>query len=422
MTLTAGDAATPGSAGVDGGAPGGGGPPKPWKPAVTHSLKLFVATRLGLGILALIAVAVVPFNKGAGVPGWPAPVAHAGWSNLFTAWERWDALWFLRIAAHGYRNADGSAAFFPMYPLLVRGVSFLLGHHPLAAGLIVSNGCFLAALVVFYRLTEQEYSAEFARRSTIYLAIFPTAFFFLAPYSESLFLLLAVSCFLLARQRRWIAAGIAGALASATRSTGLVLVPALGLEAYLQLRDGGVAAGPVAGALADRLRQALRPAIGVVTASLGILGYLAYWSLRTGGALTPFSAEGGWERRATMPWAAFYDGVRLAIRFLGTPNDGYQVIDVVLVTAVLAAAAWAIVKSHPSYGAYVLFSVLLPLTLVFPGRPLMSLPRFALTIFPVFWGIAALDARIKNRELLVAASAAGLGLLTVLFVAWYFIF
>ncbi|HLI57367.1 MAG TPA: hypothetical protein VKY26_10110, partial [Actinomycetota bacterium] len=297
-------------------------------------------------------------------------------------------------------------------------VSFLLGHHPLAAGLIVSNGCFLAALVVFYRLTEHEYSAEFARRSSLYLAIFPTAFFFLAPYSESLFLLLVVTCFLLARQRQWVAAGVAGALASATRSTGLVLVPALGFEAWLQLRDGAA----LAAGRTEFLRRAIRPAIGVVTASLGVLGYLAYWSSRTGGALTPFSAQGGWARQATVPWAAFYDGVRLAIQYVGTPNAGYQMIDVVLVAAVLAAAIWAIVKCPPSYGAYVLFSVLLPMTLVFPGRPLMSLPRFALTIFPIFWGIAALDARMENRELLVAASAVGLGLLTTLFVAWYFIF
>lgn len=407
-----------GRVGAAGAGPGDGDLRRPWKPAVTYSLKLFIGTRLGLGLLALIAVAVIPLNKAVPVPGWPTPVAHAGLSSLFTGWERWDALWFLRIAAHGYRSTDGSAAFFPLYPLAVRGVSFVLGHHPLAAGLIVANGCFLGALILFYRLTEREFSGDFARRSSLYLAIFPTTFFFLAPYSESLFLLLVVACFLFARQRHWLAAGIVGALASATRSTGLVLVPALGLEAFVQLQAlaaTGISRG-------ETLRRAVRPAAGTLIASFGILGYLTYWRIRTGDSLAPFSAQGGWQRQAAMPWAALYHGASLMVRFLGTPNSGYQIIDVVLVAAVLAAGVWVLVKSPPGFGAYTLLSVLLPITLIFPGRPLMSVPRFALTIFPIFWGIAALDRRLKGSDLLVAASAAGLGLLTLLFVGWYFIF
>jgi hypothetical protein len=387
-----------------------------WRPAVRHSLLLFAATRLGLAVVALIATGVIPFNKRAGVPGWPAPPIHAGYSNLFTAWERWDALWFLRIAAHGYRVRDGSAAFFPLYPLAVRALSFCIGHHPLAAGLILSNGCFLAALILFFRLTEREYSRERARRATLYLAIFPTAFFFLAPYSESLFLLLVVACFLSARQRHWLAAGVAGALASATRSTGLVLVPALALEALLQLR----ASSPTGAA--DWLRRGVRPAIGTLLSGAGMMAYLLYWRLRSGDVLGPFSAQGGWRRQTSLPWATIYDGIRLAARFVATPNDGYLVLDAVVVVAVVAAAIWAAVRCRASYGAYVLFSLLLPLSLVFPGRPLMSVPRFALTIFPVFWGIAALDARMKNRELLVAASASLLGLLTMLFITWYYVF
>jgi hypothetical protein len=394
-------------------------PPADWKPAVVHSLKLFLATRVGLAVVALIGVAVIPFNKPAPVPGWPTPLSHRGLATIFTAWERWDALWFLRIAAHGYGVRDGSAAFFPLYPMTVRVVSAALGHHPLAAALIVSNACFLAALVVFFRLTELEFSRDLARRATLYLAIFPTAFFFVAPYSESLFLLLAVGCFLLARRRRWLAAGVVGALASATRSTGLVLLPSLGVEGLLQLRAaaaGGAATGR------EWLRRAARPAVGTAMVGLGIIGYLAYWRVRSGDGLAPFRAQGGWRRQFSLPWATFYDGARLAIHYLGATNGGYLVIDWVIVAAVLAAGGWVLVRCRPSYGAYTVASIVLPMSLVFSGRPLMSVPRFALTIFPVFWGLAALDARMKNRELLVAASAVGLGLMTLLFVTWYFVF
>src|SRR5439155_3130999 len=163
-----------------------------------HCLKVFLAMRVILSLIALFAVAVLPnlaVLKGpAGyalpgpvdVPGWPAHAITPGWHNLVTAWERFDALWYLKIAAHGYANHDGSAAFFPLYPLVIRWVSWALGGHPLAAALLVSNAAFLAALVMLYALTARETSVEVARRATVYLAAFPTAFFFLAPYSESL--------------------------------------------------------------------------------------------------------------------------------------------------------------------------------------------------------------------------------------------
>src|SRR5205814_2515404 len=132
---------------------------------------------LALWALAVIAVAVLPhapvggadsgfggFIPGpVGVPGWPAHPITAGWSNLFTSFERFDALWYLRIGASGYRAHDGSAAFYPLFPLAVRAVSFVIGGHPLAAGLIVSNGAFLAALFVLYLLTRAVLPEDTAR-------------------------------------------------------------------------------------------------------------------------------------------------------------------------------------------------------------------------------------------------------------------
>ena len=61
---------------------------------------------------------------------------------MVTAWERFDALWFLRIATDGYRLHDGSAAFFPGFPLAIRFLSPVLGGHPLAAGFLISNLAF----------------------------------------------------------------------------------------------------------------------------------------------------------------------------------------------------------------------------------------------------------------------------------------
>src|SRR5207249_1898103 len=188
-------------------------------------------------VLALVATALLPpaheFSKGVNqpvpgpvtVPGWPAHETTPGIHNLFTSWERFDGLWFLRIATKGYVNGDGSAAFFPLYPLAIRAVSFLIGGHPFAASLIVSNLAFLAALLVLYFLTSSELSQSAARKAVMYISVFPTAFFFLAPYSESLFLLLSVSSFWAARRRKWPLAALLGALAAATRSLGILIAP-----------------------------------------------------------------------------------------------------------------------------------------------------------------------------------------------------
>src|SRR4051812_39892948 len=125
-----------------------------------YGLLVFLCLRIGLSIVALAATALLPHAQElkplpdaiipspVGVPGWDAHLFTPGWHNLVTAWERFDGLWYLRIASGGYANGDGSAAFFPLYPLLIRGLSFALGGHPLAAALLVSNLAFAGSLVV----------------------------------------------------------------------------------------------------------------------------------------------------------------------------------------------------------------------------------------------------------------------------------
>ena len=204
---------------------------------VRYSLVVFLGLRLGLFVLALLGQGLVPHDiQPVSVPGWPAPAFGHGWSQLFLVWERFDGLWFLKIANSGYSVTDHSAAFFPLYPLVIRVVSFVLGGHPYAASLLVSNGAFAGSLVVLYFLTASELSESGARKAVLYMAVFPSAFFFLAPYSESLFLLATLGAFWGARRGKWWVAGICGVLASATRNVGVLLVPALVLEALHQRR------------------------------------------------------------------------------------------------------------------------------------------------------------------------------------------
>ena len=377
---------------------------------IRYSLTVFLAVRLGLLILGLVAVELFPPLKPVSVPGWRAqPLPDPGWQNAFTSFERFDALWFLRIASSGYRTGDGSAAFFPLYPLAIRAVSWVMGGHPFGAALLVSNAAIAGGLCVVYALTASERSIATARRTVLLVGLFPTSFFFFAPYSESLFLLLAATTYWAARSRRWAAAGAAGALAALTRNVGIVLAPALVVEAFHQRREG---------------RGSVLPGlVAAVAVGLGTLAYLAYWWAKVGDWLAPIDQQANWQRTFSSPWATVVDGTRDAFRYLGNANGGYWLIDWLIVVPVVGASVFALLRYRPSYSVFLWGGLLIPLSFVFADRPLMSMPRFVLPLFPAFWALAELTERWRIPEkAVVAVGAAGLALLVVLFVNWYYIF
>lgn len=372
-------------------------------------LLTFLGLRVGLIVLAAVGIGLIPARAGVDVPGWPAPPIGHGWHAAFTALERQDALWFLRIATDGYARGDGSAAFFPLYPLLIRAVSWLVGGRPLLAATLVSNGSFFVALLVLYELTARSFGEGTARRTILLVAVFPTSFFFLAPYSESLFLLLTLLAFRWGRDDRWALAAIAAALAALTRSIGVVLAPALMVMAFERWRANG-------GALWPRMLAAL-------SALAGPLVYFAWWGIARGDLLAPISAQDRWQRQAMFPLTTLGRALAMALGGLGTRDPGYWIIDVLVTGAVLVPVMLGSRRIQLPYLVYGVGSLLIPLSYPFPPRPLLSVPRFAAVVFPAFWVLAdASDRHEPAFTALVASFAAGLGLLAVLFMNWWHIF
>jgi Gpi18-like mannosyltransferase len=379
--------------------------------AIRYSALVFLAVRMGVTVVAVLATALIPANPDAPlqVPGWSATEITPGWHNVVTVWERFDGLWFLGIAAEGYVEGSGNAAFFPLYPLAIRALGFLLIGH-LGAALLISNAAFLGALVVLYLLTASEWGEGVARRSVLYLAVFPTAYFLFAPYSEPLFLLLALLAFWGARRGRWGVAGVAAALASATRSVGIVLVPALLIEALRVGRREGA-------------KAAVGPVLWSLLGAAGLLAYLGFWEGLSGDWLAPARDQQNWQREFMLPWVTLWTGTREAFRWIGQYPGGYHLLDWLLVVPALVAAGWVALRARASYALYAWASLLVPLSYPFPARPFLSVPRFLLVIFPLAWAAASWAERRRGvHEVMVAASAAGLGIMTALFATWHHVF
>ena len=344
---------------------------------------------------------------------------------LLSPLARWDAAWYLRIAESGYGGSDVRAAFFPLYPLLVRAVAAPFGASPgalLVAAYAVSLAAFLGALVLLHRLVSLELGRPLAQPALLLLAVFPAAVFFGAPYAESLFLLLAVGAFYAARTGRWAWAGAAAAGAAATRSAGVLLLLPLAMLWWTTLpRKPGNAAW-------------------LLLAPLGLAAYAAFLGLAEGDAWRFLDVQDAGSRELTVPRAGAWDGLGAAadgarqllsgqtevVYFDEAAGDPYRIAAINLMlfgslVFALLACVGCLRRLPKAYGVWVAASLVLPLTFPVKPQPLMSLPRFLAVLFPIFMWLALWSEERRATARVAAVSALGLGLFTAQFASWHWI-
>jgi hypothetical protein len=358
-----------------------------WEPAL-----VFIFTRAGLFLLAYLAQVLITRQVLTG--------SFVGEPYLHF-WTRWDSFWYLGIAEHGYWPSTSAGpqnlAFFPLYPLMIRGFGFLLGDNELA-GLLIANVCFALALVALYRLVEDHFGRQVARWTIVLLSISPFAYFFSAAYTESLFLLLTVSSFMAAERRRWWLAGGLGMLCALTRLVGAAMGPAL-LLMYLQTRSG-------------RWWKVDRQIVAAGLAPLGTLVYIAYQYLAFGDPMLFYRISiAEWERYQLQT-----RGLGPLNPFTMLPGDYYLVLAISLVAAVLTLIAVVPVARRMglAYAAFVFLGAAIPLS-----AGLQSLGRYVTVLFPTF---VVLGLYVRNpllRNLLAVGFSLLLGLCTLLFINWY---
>lgn len=402
-----------------------------WRADLRVAAGAFLLSRGIVWAAGLLAIAIWGVNHlhevGFDPNGLTRPFGALG--NLLVApAARYDTWWFLSIADGGYAHPE-QAAFFPLYPALVHGLGAVVGS-PLIAAIALSCVAFVAALAVVHRIVALEAGPDAARWAVWALALFPGALWFSAAYSESLFLLVSAGAVLAARQRRWVVAGLLGALATATRSAGIVLLVPLGLLWLDAARS------------APLTPRRLASAAGLALVPVGLLAFCAVLPAYGLSSHAPFAAQDTWHRALAGPWTGVWDGAvaawdgarqllhgaRTPVYFAPAGGDPFQVgrhnimLFVFLVMAVPAVVG-ALRRLPLAYGAYALAAVLVPLSFPVGPQPLMSLPRFEAVLFPLFaWlGIVLARAPAWRGRLVLAVFAAGLAAFSALFSTWHWV-
>lgn len=336
---------------------------KPSRNAIAHWLfsriVIFIA-------LTLVAPALPTPPHGIAVP--------SGWE----VFNRWDGMQYEGIAKFGYEFAnDGRAynvAFLPLFPLLIRG-GMSLGLSPSAAGMLVNNLAFLAAVILLYRWVEERYSPHTANWVTAAFVWCPFSLFGSVVYTEGCFLLCAIAALRSFEKEQYARVAFWGALATATRLPALALIPAFLIVAW-------------------REKRPLKAYLATAATMTGLLLYMLYCWWRFGTPFAFYLAHQGWNPENGWEQSWF---LMLLQVVLGPANAGKEGITFVdpwypLGIAAIVAVAVLLWRSREKFGLartdYSLGALAVILWLV-AGSPLIN--------FVVVWGGAYLVWRSRRQ-------------------------
>ena len=378
---------------------------------ISDILWLFTGTRLLLMLITYLGFILFP------VPPHVYPSTPVDVHALLTSWNRWDAIHYTEIAQYGYRNYI-DAAFFPLFPLLIRAIAFLFGNHGyIAIGMLISNLALLGALFVLYQLAADALGDQVGRRTLLYLTIFPTAFFFFAAYNESLFLLLTAGAFLTMRRQRWWIAGILGFLAALTRSAGILLVIPYLYELWIS-RESFFSSTQSS---ARKLLNISLKLLPVLLIPLGTLLYCAYCWKTFHNPLAFASIQAHWDRYTAWPWEGIIYAFNelFGIQPFGSFFEAHILIDLVATLSFILLAILGWRKLRTSYSIWLALLLIYILASPATGQHdvLVSNQRFALEMFPGFITLAALGIEHPRlHQALLVAFPMLLAIFSILFV------
>lgn len=366
---------------------------------VRFALVVYLATRA-----LLIVVAVINQHP----PQWP----------VLNEFANWDGFWYRSVANVGYPDFvshwQTNLGFFPLYPLAMKGFSYLFLWVPYGAvGAITVAGILLSMIggfvttVLVQRMATEWWDAETARRAVLLFCLFPGSVVFSMVYAEGLAIPLAAGCIYALTRRRWLLAGVLAGVNTAVEPEAFILIPVCAVAALLEVRRQGWRIGPAA-----------KSFVAPFLSAWGAAGFGAYLWLHTGSPFASFIAQhDGWHER-TSPLALVHDATLLASQWswsdLTEPNVNLNLV-VGLVGAVLLIVM--LVLMFRQRRAVPLEAILWTLGIAFLTLTSWNIPpnpRLLITAFPLLM-VAAYYVRGRWFKVLLGINGvllAGLSVLT----------
>jgi hypothetical protein len=339
---------------------------------IVKVLFLVLVIRLATAGLAFVSNVVFPLHQTQGFSVYRQP--HA----LLDTFARYDAGWYHGIARSGYawvEDGRSNLAFFPVYPLAMRAAGHLLGGLPsdfYLGGVLVSWLASAGAMVMLYRLARLDMDEAAAERGVVFALLHPGAFFLGVVYTESTYLLLAVTAMYGFRTGHWWAGGAAGALLTATRVTGIMLLPALAWAAWRTWTE-------------TRSSPWWMPALAVAMVPLGLVAFSAWCYMLSGNPLewmasiTRWNYQPGGHPLSALSALATELGTRPYHYLVHTPAAPYDTLNGLLAIAALAMTPLVWWRFGTAYALVILCSLALPLS----SGQYEGLTRYTSVLYPL---------------------------------------
>ena len=357
-------------------------------------LALFVIWKTFIFSTAYISVKFIPIF-GAKFPYYEETLISTKLPHFIWSLGNFDGVHYLRIAQDGYVY-QFTQAFFPFYPILIKLVSYLTFGNFLIAALLISNGAFLAGLLLFNKLVEKIYNQKIAFWACLFLIALPTSFYFGAVYTEGLFFLMIIGSFYLLERKKVFLASIVGAFASATRLAGVFLAPS---------------------AIMTKNLKSLIPLLFI---PLGLLIYIIYLKIEYNNPFYFLTAQSIWgQERSTTEIVLLPQVLWRYIKILLT-TKGLPLFNAMFeLSATLFAITLLILATKKVKREWLIFSWLAVITPTFTGT-LASMPRYILMAFPIYIVLAQIKSTVI-KFVILAIFIVLLATTTLLFTRGYWV-
>ncbi len=320
-----------------------------------------------------------------------APLSGIATNPGLGVFDAWDSLSYRAIATSGYEyvNGKGNVVFFPLFPLVLRGLTSI-GLPFEVAGVLINNLAFLATLYYLYFWVQQFHDTNAAKWTVAVAAWFPASMFTAVIYTEGLYLLLSTAALRAFDRNQYSWTAFWGACATASRPTGMALIPAFILAAWKQGKP------PVA-------------YLAALTTTGGVALFSLYCGLHFGDPLAFINAQKAWRGNFGFDWLSWWKMLMQII--IGTANykhGGIKDLTHPILFLIIAICGYLLWRNRDKIGAVKVdygFGLIFLVLWLLAGDPLINTVTFVVSVY-LLWNL-----RRELTPVTLYYGCCGLGLL-----------